>query len=92
MAHFSPKLSDEEDDMLELDELAFGELELVLMEDDLDLKHDLHKIIEKYLTPDEQAVIIAKLHGYSNTDLEVTRKYWTYHMSNAIPKLKKHLT
>lgn len=92
MAHFSPKLSDEEDDMLEHDDaFALNEFDLLFNNDEADLRIDLNRVIEKYLTSDEQAVIIAKLHGYNNVDLDVTRKYWTYHLSNAVTSIKKHL-
>ena len=92
MAHFSPKLSDEEDDMLEHDDVyALNEFDLLLSNDDADIRIDLNRIIEKYLTADEQSVIIAKLHGYTNKDVDVTRKYWHYHLTNAISTIKQHL-
>ena len=87
----TPKLSDEELDLLERnDMLAINEFGGLVETNSADVKLDLEKAF-KYLTSAEQKVMIAKLNGYNHKEVSVTKKFWTYHLNKAIEKLQKHL-
>ncbi len=87
----TPKLSDEELDLLErTDVSAINEFGGLFENHTSDVKLDLEKAF-KYLTSAEQKVMIAKLNGYNHKEVSVTKKFWTYHLNKAIEKLQKHL-
>lgn len=88
-----PRLSDEEMDPIEQDDLEglsnHGSDGWVPwdMEDLIDIK----RIIEERMAPRQQQIIEAFLLGMSYNDLGVTEKYWRYHYKKALEFIKKEL-
>jgi hypothetical protein len=90
----NPRLSDEEPDLLEQDErdqdgspnssegwVPWGLEDLI----------DINRIIEERMPRKQREVIQAYLSGQNNKSLEVSEKYWRYHLEKAIKFIRKEL-
>jgi len=86
----NPRLSDEEIDPLEADELESPSYKLYL-ENNTDNLRDVMQIVDHKLQPQERKVIEAFLMGKNNEDIGVSKKYWRYHFSKAIMLIKQEL-
>lgn len=64
----------------------------LIMEDSPDSLIDLEKGIQEVLSSKERKIMVAKISGYNYLDLGVTKKFWSYHLSNSVKKLKEFLT
>jgi hypothetical protein len=89
----SPRLSDEEPDLLEQEDVeAIGGMSnegwLPWTHDDL---IDIQKIIEQRMPLKQRVIIEAFLLGQSCKEIGVTEKYWRYHYQKAIEFIKKEL-
>ena len=91
--HSKPRLSDEEMDPLELDDIdAFaGVLENGWLPWDLDDLIDIERIIEDRMPKKQKYVIEAFLMGKTYLDVGVTEKYWRYHYEQAVEFIKEEL-
>lgn len=56
-----------------------------------DTIQDVYNVVAEKLTPQQREIIEAHLAGYNYHDLAVTQKYWRYHMTAAINKIRKEL-
>ena len=88
-----PRLSDEEMDPLELDDIdAFtGVLDGGWTPWDLDDLIDIERIIEERMPEKQKFVIEAFLTGRTYLDMGVTEKYWRYHYEKAVEFIKEEL-
>jgi hypothetical protein len=88
-----PRLSDEEMDPLEADDLdAFaGHLDPGWVPWDVDDLIDIRRIIDERMPPKQRQVMEALLNGISYTDIGVSEKYWRYHYEKAIDFIKKEM-
>ena len=88
-----PRLSDEEVDPLELDEIdAFaGHLDSGWLPWDLDDLIDIERIIAERMPKKQKYVIEAFLTGRTYLDIGVTEKHWRYHYDKAIDFIKEEL-
>jgi hypothetical protein len=88
-----PRLSDEEMDPLELDDIdAFaGHLDNGWLPWDLDDLIDIERIIEERMPEKQKFVIEAFLTGRTYLDMGVTEKYWRYHYDKAVEFIKEEL-
>lgn len=89
----TPRLSDEEPDLLEQDDTEGVTAELiegylVWTTDDI---ADIHKLIEYQLDEKERAILSAFLEGMTYMDLGVTEKYWRYHFAKGVEFIKREL-
>jgi len=91
--HSKPRLSDEEMDPLELDDIdAFsGALEAGWTPWDLDDLIDIERIIEERMSEKQKQIIDAFLVGKTYLDIGVTEKYWRYHYEQAVEFIKEEL-
>jgi hypothetical protein len=85
------RLSDEEPDLMEQEDL-----EGLMNSSDLsgwtsDDLIDIRRIIEKKMPEKQREVLEAYIMGYTAADLEVTEKYWRYHLKRAITLIKKEM-
>ena len=88
-----PRLSDEEMDPLELDDIdAFaGHLDTGWLPWDLDDLIDIERIIEERMPEKQKFVIEAFLTGRTYLDVGVTEKYWRYHYDKGVEFIKEEL-
>jgi hypothetical protein len=88
-----PRLSDEEVDPLELDDIdAFaGHLDSGWLPWDLDDLIDIERIIAERMPKKQKYVIEAFLTGRTYLDIGVTEKHWRYHYDKAIDFIKEEL-
>lgn len=88
-----PRLSDEEMDPLELDDIdAFaGVTDGGWLPWDLDDLIDIERIIEERMPEKPKQVIEAFLMGMTHLDIGVTEKYWRYHYDKAVEFIKEEL-
>ena len=88
-----PRLSDEEVDPLELDDIdAFaGHLDSGWLPWDLDDLIDIERIIAERMPKKQKYVIEAFLIGRTYLDIGVTEKHWRYHYDKAIDFIKEEL-
>ena len=88
-----PRLSDEEVDPLELDDIdAFaGHLDSGWLPWDLDDLIDIERIIAERMPEKQKYVIEAFLTGRTYLDIGVTEKHWRYHYDKAIDFIKEEL-
>ena len=88
-----PRLSDEEMDPIEQDDLegvSNNQVDGWVPWDVEDLM-DIRRIIEERMPPNQQQIIEAFFLGMSYNDLGVTEKYWRYHYKKALEFIKKEL-
>jgi len=89
----TPRLSDEEPDPMEQEDVEGISGETVegwvpwSNEDMIDIR----RIINGRLSLKQQEVVEAFLMGNNANDLGVTRKYWQYHLSQAIKIIQKEM-
>lgn len=88
-----PRLSDEEMDPIEQDDL-----ESVTQQSsegwvpwDLDDLIDIRRIIDERMPSKQREVIEAFLVGKIYTDVDMTEKYWRYHYEKAVEFIQKEL-
>jgi len=88
-----PRLSDEEMDPLELDDIdAFaGHLDAGWTPWDLDDLIDIERIIDERMPTKQKHVIESFLMGMTHVDMGVTEKYWRYHYDKAVEFIKEEL-
>jgi len=88
-----PRLSDEEMDPLELDDIdAFtGTMDTGWLPWDLDDLIDIERIIEERMPTKSKFVIESFLKGMTHLDIGVTEKYWRYHYNKAVDFIKEEL-
>lgn len=88
-----PRLSDEEMDPLEADDIdSFsGHLDPGWVPWDVDDLIDIKRIIDERMLPKQKQVMDAILNGASYADIGVSEKYWRYHYEKAIDFIKKEM-
>jgi hypothetical protein len=86
----NPRLSDEEIDPLEIDDLESLSHRLHL-DDSLDNLADVLQIVDTKLPAQERKVVEAFLSGKNNEDIKVSKKFWRYHFTKAIMLIKQEL-
>jgi hypothetical protein len=88
-----PRLSDEEMDPIELDDIdAFaGVLENGWQPWDLDDLIDIERIIEGRMPAKPKQIIESFLMGMTHLDIGVSEKYWRYHYDKAVEFIKEEL-
>lgn len=90
----NPRLSDEEVDPLELDDMqtqtstVSTEGWLPWTNDDI---MDIKKIINTKLPQKQRFVVEAFLAGQNNRDIRVSEKFYRYHLAKAIEAIKQEL-
>ena len=87
----TPRLSDEDPDPLEQDDVEGTSTQLVegwlpWEPDDI---QDIRNLIENNMPPKQREVLLAFLNGQSYNEIHVTEKYWRYHFSKGIEFIKK---
>lgn len=89
-----PRLSDEEMDPIELDDMdAFsGVLDAGWLPWDLDDLIDIERIIDERMPAKQKFIIESFLMGKTYLDVGVTEKYWRYHYDKAVEFIKKELS
>ena len=87
-----PRLSDEEMDLIELDdtEAVHTQLDGWVPWEQEDLV-EIQQIISDKMPINQQQIMDAFLLGMTYNDLGVTEKYWRYHYKKAIEFIKKEL-
>lgn len=89
----NPRLSDEEPDLLEADDI--DGISSTPVEGwvpwDYDDLIDIQRIIEDRMCQDQKLIIEAFLLGMSFKDIDVTEKFWRYHYQKAIEFIQKEL-
>ena len=88
-----PRLSDEEIDPLEIDDIdSFtGMVDNGWSPWDLDDLIDIERIIKDRMSDKQKQVIDAFLSGMSYRDIGITEKHWRYHYDQAIEFIKEEL-
>jgi hypothetical protein len=89
----SPRLSDEDVDPLEQDDVDGFSLQITegwLPWDPEDIA-DIRRLILEKMPVKQQFIITAFLDGMSYTDVNVTEKYWRWHFTKGIEFIKKEL-
>jgi hypothetical protein len=89
----APRLSDEDIDPIEQDDVDSVSLHIVegwLPWDPEDIA-DIRRLIIEKMPVKQQFVVQAFLDGLNYTDILVTEKYWRYHFAKGIEFIKKEL-
>jgi hypothetical protein len=87
----APRLSDEDPDPLEQDEIeGIAESSGWLLWDSDDIA-DIKHIIDYRMCPKQKQIFNAFLLGLSYNDLNVSEKYWRYHFLQGIEFIKREL-
>lgn len=87
----APRLSDEDPDPIEQDEIeGIAEIGGWLLWDNDDIA-DIKRIIDRRMNEKQKEVFNAFLQGLSYNDLNVSEKYWRYHFLQGIEFIKKEL-
>jgi hypothetical protein len=89
----APRLSDEDVDPIEQDELENSSTQVIegwLPWDPEDIS-DIRRLIVERMPTKQRFVIEAFLDGQNYHDINVTEKYWRYHFSKGIAFIKKEL-
>ena len=86
-----PRLSDEEPDLLEQDDVEASQSQEDWLPWDIDDLIDIKRIIEERMSESQREVIDAFLSGINFTELGVTEKYYRYHYQKAIEFIRKEL-
>jgi len=90
----NPRLSDEEVDPLELDDIqtqtstVSNDGWLPWTNDDIT---DIRKIINRKLSEKQRIVVEAFLAGQNNKEIHVSEKFFRYHLAKAIEQIKEEL-
>lgn len=89
----TPRLSDEDPDPLEQDDVEGTSTQLVegwlpWEPDDI---QDIRNLIENNMPFKQREVLLAFLNGQSYNEIHVTEKYWRYHFSKGVEFIKKEL-
>lgn len=89
----TPRLSDEDPDPLEQDDVEGTSTQLVegwlpWEPDDI---ADIRNLIENNMPPKQREILLAFLNGQSYNEIHVTEKYWRYHFSRGVDFIKKEL-
>ena len=89
----TPRLSDEDPDPIERDDVPDGYhlLQEGWLPWDPEDVLDIRKLIENYMNPKQRSIFIAFLNGQSYNDIGVTEKYWRYHFAKGIEFIKQEL-
>jgi hypothetical protein len=85
------RLSDEEPDLMEQEDIEgflHGDGQATWTSDDL---IDIKRIIETKMPEKQREVLEAYILGHNAEDLDVTEKYWRYHLKRAITLIKKEM-
>jgi hypothetical protein len=87
----TPRLSDEDPDPLEQDELENTTAQLADGWSPWDQEDvsDVHNLINDKMPRKQRAVFLAFLNGQGYNDLGVTEKYWRYHFNKGVEFIKK---
>tara|TARA_R110000868_G_scaffold801_1_gene5914 strand:+ start:2786 stop:3097 length:312 start_codon:yes stop_codon:yes gene_type:complete len=91
--HIAPRLSDEDVDPIEQDDLESPSLLttegwLLWSQEDI---NDIQRLIQDKMPVKQQFIIDAFLDGQNYHDIGVTEKYWRYHFTKGIEFIKKEL-
>lgn len=89
----TPRLSDEDPDPLEQDDVEGTSTQLIegwlpWEPDDI---ADIRNLIENNMPYKQREVLLAFLNGQSYNEIHVTEKYWRYHFSKGVEFIKKEL-
>jgi len=90
----NPRLSDEDIDPLEIDDvesITSNKTNEGWVPWDMDDLIDIYRIIEERMPPKQRMVIEAFLLGQSNKDIDVTEKFFRYHLEKGIEFIKQEL-
>ena len=89
----NPRLSDEEIDPLEQDDLdgVSGNQIEGWVPWDMDDLIDIQRIIEERMPKEQKLVIESFLLGMNFKDIQVSEKFWRYHYQKAIEFIQKEL-
>jgi len=86
------RLSDEEADPMESEEHAIEPISHGAWSPwNEDTLEDIARIINNKLSPQQKEIIEAHLKGYNHRDIAVTEKYWRYHYTQAVKRIKEEL-
>jgi hypothetical protein len=89
----TPRLSDEDPDPLEQDEMdnsSTNQMEGWLPWDLEDIL-DIRRLIDNKMPPKQKQVFVAFLNGQSYNNIHVTEKYWRYHFAKGLEFIKREL-
>ena len=89
----TPRLSDEEPDLLEQDDnegITTETIEGYLLWTPEDII-DVHRLIDARLGECEREILSAFMEGFTYIDICVTEKYWRYHFNKGIEIIRKEL-
>lgn len=89
----TPRLSDEDPDPLEQDDVEGTSTQLIegwLPWDAEDIA-DIRYLIENNMPVTQRTILLAFLNGLNYNDIDVSEKYWRYHFSKGIEFIKKEL-
>jgi hypothetical protein len=89
----NPRLSDEDPDPIEQDDVEGVSALLVegwLPWDPEDIE-DIRKLIANSLPSKQQFILESFLSGLNYTDVCVTEKYWRYHFNKGVELIKKEM-
>ena len=86
-----PRLSDEEPDLLEQDDVEASQSQEDWLPWDIDDLIDIRRIIEERMSESQREIIDAFLSGINYTELGVSEKYYRYHYQKAIEFIRKEL-
>ena len=89
----TPRLSDEDPDPLEQDDMDNSNTSMVdgwLPWDSEDIL-DIKRLIDGRMPYKQQEIFTAFLDGQSYSDIHVSEKYWRYHVAKGIEFIKKEL-
>lgn len=89
----NPRLSDEDPDPIEQDDIEGVSTLMVegwLPWDPEDIA-DIRKLIATRLPPKQQFILEAFLDGLNYNDVCVTEKYWRYHFAKGVELIRKEL-
>lgn len=89
----TPRLSDEDPDPLEQDDVEGTSTQLIegwlpWEPDDI---QDIRNLIENNMPFKQREVLLAFLNGQSYNEIHVTEKYWRYHFLKGVEFIKKEL-
>ena len=89
----TPRLSDEDPDPLEQDEVENASTQSIegwtpWNPEDL---FDVKMLIHDWMPPKHQEIFLAFLDGLTHKDIGVTEKYWRYHFDKGIEFIKQEL-
>ena len=89
----TPRLSDEDPDPLEQDEMdnsSTNQMEGWFPWDNEDIL-DIRRLINDKMSPKQKEIFVAFLNGHSYNNIHVTEKYWRYHFAKGLEFIKREL-